>query len=79
MDWMDEELDAIQHLNTLAGDEYIAEAERLGFVVTEKGLYLNPDHPNLRHYSLQEGKELLERMATRHGHVLDLDTDTSVS
>lgn len=79
MDWMEEELDTIQHLNTLSGDEYVAEAERLGYVVTDKGLFLNPDHPRLGTYSIEEGKELLERLARRHGHSLDLDANPAAS
>ena len=69
-----EELDAIEHLNTLSGDAYFAEAKRLGFVVTEKGLFADPDHHARKRYSIEDMKTILEEQARRHGHVLDLDS-----
>jgi len=67
MDWIDDELDAIEHLGSLSGDEYVAEAERLGFVVTERGLYLNPDHPGLNARSVDECVDLIRQQLARHG------------
>lgn len=67
VDWIDERLDAIEHLNSLRGDAYIAEAQRLGFVVTEKGLFVNPDHPGLEARSVDECVEKIKRQFAKHG------------
>jgi|GEM_PF-3556768 len=67
MDWIDERLDEIQHLHTLRGAEYVAEAERLGFVVTERGVYLNPHHAKNESHSTDDGIEMIRRQFERHG------------
>lgn len=67
MDRIDERLDQIEHLHTLSGDEYVAEAERLGFVVTERGVYLNPHHEANDPQSLDDGIEMIRRQFERHG------------
>ena len=67
VDWIDERLDDIEHLQTLSGDEYVAEAERLGFVVTERGVYLNPHHRANEPHDLDEGVEMIRRQFARHG------------
>ena len=73
MDWIDEELDEIEHLNSLTGDEYVAEAQRLGFVVTEKGLFFNPDHPTATSRPASEWEELVKRQFERHGRTWEPD------
>lgn len=67
MDPIDERLNEIEHLQTLSGQEYVAEAERLGFVVTERGVYLNPHHPANEPQSLDDGIEMIRRQFERHG------------
>ena len=78
-DWIKEELDKTQHLNSLRGDEYEAEAKRQGFVITDKGLYADPNHPARRHRSIEESTALLEALARRHGHDLDLTIEAEAS
>ncbi len=80
MDKIEKTLDNIQHLNSLTGDEYVVEAARLGFVVTEKGTYLNPDHPDLDFLSAADNLEMITRLFERHGHDWVLaDADPAVS
>ena len=67
MDRIDERIAAIEHLQTLSGDEYAAEAARLGFVVNERGVYLNPHHPANEPQDLDEGIEMIRRQFERHG------------
>lgn len=73
MERIDETLAKYEHLNTLNGDDYKAEAERLGFVVTEKGLFADPNHPASQPRTLDEFKEFIEDHARRHDYELDLE------
>jgi len=79
MDWIDGRLDEIEHLQTLRGAAYVAEAERLGFVVTERGLYANPDHSANAPHDLSEGVEMIRRQFARHGVQWSPEHDASAT
>lgn len=80
-DWIKEELDKAEYLNSLRGDEYEAEAKRQGFVITDKGLYADPNHPARRFHSPEDAAELIKAQAHRGGweEHLKLDDDADAS
>lgn len=75
VDRIDKRLDEIEHLHTLSGDEYVEEAQRLGLVVTERGIYADPNHPAREYLTADQNLELITRLFRRHGHEFQLDPD----
>lgn len=69
-------LDEIQHLHTLRGEEYVAEAKRIGLLVSERGTRLDLDDPvNQEPMDLDTAEEMIRRLFARHG--VDWNPDES--
>ncbi len=73
MDRIDRILDETDRLEGLSGEEFVAEAARLGLVVNEKGVYADPHHPAREFLSEEETGELLRRRFERHGIEFSLE------
>lgn len=60
-------IDDTQRLNELTGDEFALAAARLGLVVTERGVFADPDHAARTFVSVDEAEDQLKDLFARHG------------